>query len=215
MRLLGFLLLLPAFTLAGSDATLRAAQLLETVQAVRDGTASEKPKINVSVVGPFNSSGYLSGDVVLVDAEGVILGEVQGGSSDSGYEVFIFWPKNFWSTSPENRGYCRVKIVNNSETDMVEVREWSNQRIRFEAEDCQGDGYIRSFCLDPEKNGTWISYSSGTPLGNIIAKSELLDGQCTNREVLLTEYQWYRPVPHYFPPEILNAAYPVRLEQLP
>jgi hypothetical protein len=215
MRLLAFLLLLPAFTLASPNVAQRATQLLETVEAMREGKASEKPEINVSVVGPFNSSGYLSGDVVLVDAEGVILGEVQGGGSASGYQINIAWPKNFWSTSTESSGSCRVRLVNNNETGMVEVREWANESIWFETEDCQGDGYIKSRCLDPDKNGTWISYSSGAALGNIIARSKLFLGQCTNQERLLKEYQYYRPVPHYMPPEILNAAYPVRLEQLP
>ena len=167
-------------------------------------------------VGEVDPDVFQTGDVVLYDANNVLLGKVEYFNEYLGdvfYTIFI---------SFSDIGSKRISLTDRVNQGSLQIDGLAN-RVNYQSTDCSGPAFLNTgtatgWVLDfgggnffAARNGAYqILYKSwrgtaGPDNGTM--------GECFSDEGLLSYA--YLMVPVSLPPEILNAAYPVRLEQLP
>ena len=195
-----------------------------------DGTSGVIAGAGTVVVYPEGITGqppaveYNTGDIVLVDNGDVILGKASRTySSHPMFDVPVYQDS---ASSPN------FKVSNNALTQEVEIGASTsfggsgNQYAYYLESDCSGSEFVRSNRADVAEVGGVLFVPPEDPVFNrILCKARVLSaffdddtgvktpsGQCESGD--FTENA--TPAVTYTPaPEILNAAYPVRFEQLP
>ena len=150
---------------------------------------------------------YASGDILLVDDNEVILAKVHGGGARE-YLVLIDAPS---ASGKDNTIYAHMKNDNENERVTLLGVEWLD--IYFNQANCSGAKFTSNFAWLIAWNESLYFGDRYAPTATILTKSYFRNGECFNSENVasnLSVLLEYTPAP-----EILNAAYPARLEQLP
>ena len=238
MRLLAAILVFLCFSVGASEPQYRAAALLETIQTFLRGGSIFK---RCCIQGESADEYLQSGDFVVVDNNGTIVAEylqnmsfqIEGATLDG------FGGRGFFTDIYQNPiRMPRLMLINYASTKSVGLLGY-HYALEYESPDCSGTPYtdLPSYLLGPDNGKFFVGlvqntggpvFPSGDASKNIVVRStrytggvriqntlEIIPpGECVQRR----EYGALRRsiVVEYTPaPEILNAAYPVRLEQLP
>jgi len=163
--------------------------------------------IQPGTAGDASLYSYDSGDLVVIDNSDVTLARVLA-IRDGGYMVELLVHDS--SSKP-------VAIIKNNDlTQETEFYPVSGVTAYFLEMDCQGPAFSNNSSV-VYKHGDNFSIGGGQQAQTLLAKSRFAwqtggIGGCSNQDYIGT----LSPNSPYSPaPEILNAAYPVRLEQLP
>ena len=189
-------------TITCADGTSGVLAGAGTVVQIREGEAGELPPID------FNT-----GPIVCIDAEDIVLGRV---SSFNDVSCVIVISNNY---------YDRLRLVNDEATATVRYGRDRLGYIRYTEKDCQGAVFAStdggpiwqmgddlfttdgdSFTLLQKSIRTSAYYSSS---GQFIAEGSCVDD---NEAVVQRSKQLVSYTPAQ---EIVNATYPVRVEQIP
>ena len=181
-----------------------------------DGTTAVVPGYGTVVVYPEGgitgdspAVSWPTGEIVYVDADGVTLAAAKNDAAGRPYALL-------------NQYY--VSLYNDGVSNSVVVTGYNNGlRVWYLSDDCTGQAFgldayavsiegqlsVPDLAADATTLLTKSYKQSGYGMGNTLADS----GSCI---VISAQAGQLRPLVEYTPaPEILNAAYPVRLEQLP
>ena len=174
-----------------------------------DGTTAVLPGYGTVVVFPEGTTGeidpdsYNTGDIIVKDANDVVLAPVGRSLGADFHEVYL----------GPNKSSPIAYIVNDSVDQRVELRGLGGQLFFLES-DCTGVATYPYGSHLVRVNGAYFARAvDGGFGGSFATKSYIEDGGvCVNADQArdVTTFSSYTPAP-----EILNAAYPVRLEQLP
>lgn len=172
-----------------------------------DGTTAVVPGYGTVVVYPEGLVGEVNlgtvntGDIVIVDDADVVLGPADSGSGD----VFIT------SVQFDDGSACSIQLRNFNGT----VDIYGPSSGYFQSNDCSGVMlmYSNGYCQNVTGE-QWLM--AGEEVAADLLINSLLDGgQCFERSEVWTANRLAFPINVTLPSKILNAAYPVRLEQLP
>ena len=174
-----------------------------------DGTSGVIAGAGTTIVIPEGSAStpsdsYDSGDIVLYDANSVLLAEVAGGGNGN-YDVWLSAPS-------ENDQTIRILavIINDAETESVAILPYTVDGIRFLDPNCEGTKFVSNSSILWGSEGKFYFADYRRGFETIISKSYFQYGNCINSEQVVSNalvLLEYTPAP-----EILNAAYPVRLD---
>ncbi len=145
-----------------------------------------------------------TGDIIVADANGVVLAKVWTASGD-------YFQVELQTTG----GRILAVITNNNSTESVDLDCYScSTRIYFEKLNCEGQAFVGnpSYLLKAP-DGTWLAQSSQTQQIPQVTESWFENDVCHNQQI--AELYLYTVFPYIPAQEILNAAYPVKLKQLP
>ena len=180
-------------------------------------------------VGAIEPSVYNTGEVVVVDSSNVVLGLATDRERNNPSAYFISLDVVL------AQGAIEAVLYNDAATGSVRLLSYnagapnSATSLVFISDDCSGDAWIKpSSDWAPlgfaAHNGSFFVIPAGQDVERLLFKSRLLSeqvnynaeyypaGECSMGEFV---YDAYKAAPYTPAPEILNAAYPVRLEQLP
>lgn len=147
-----------------------------------------------------------TGDLIVVDANDVVLAVLREGSENS-YLVEL---------PSEPYGYVLAWLRNNSDDQSVVLDCYPNcpgLRIFFESEDCVGQAFVSNpSYLYKAPDGTWLAPSEQTTSIPQVTLSSFSGGVCSNVEI--ADSSRYIIFPYTPPLEITNAVYPIRATQL-
>ena len=179
-----------------------------------DGTSGVIAGAGTVVVYPEGTLGTIpttnlpQGEIVIFDGNDTLLGPRFSGSWNGVYDIRIEITANNETLNKY------VRLVNDEASSTVDVIEFS-QGLSFAELDCQGAIFTNAtHALLPNlRDGGWLVTTA--VFSPALKKSyiSLRDSVCENSEFIANAPALaieYTPAP-----EILNAAYPVRLEQLP
>ena len=163
------------------------------------GTVVAYPEASSGVVDP---STVATGDVVLMDSNDIVLGR-----------ALDLWNNIYTIVLPiPDLGFCYIHVWGGSEGEPITTGSNRGQGY-FQSDDCSGQMLIQKTA--------WCDYIQGNYYfgaeqvdGDVLSKSELWSDGCRVEEKIHRNTLSF-PTPITLPPEIVNAAYPVRLEQLP
>ena len=163
------------------------------------GTVVAYPEASSGVVDP---STVATGDVVLMDSNDIVLGR-----------ALDLWNNIYTIVLPiPDLGACYIHVWGGSAGEPITTGSNRGQGY-FQSDDCSGQMLI-------QRTG-WCDYIQGNyyfgaaqVYGDVLSKSELWPDGCRVEEKIHRNTLSF-PTLITLPPEILNAAYPVRLEQLP
>lgn len=176
------------------------------------GTVVLYPEGQIGQVPPID---YNTGPIVLIDGSGGVLGEAYEFSGD-----------NFEIRLSDSFQTIRVRLINSHSIQQVVISGVSGSFF-FQSEDCSGPAFAIS------AGGLWevdnrFFIMGPAPQVNLVFRSVYNTGYWNVSEDGRLEYSApteclaesgiapLAPVVEYFlPPEIVNAVYPVRVEQLP
>ena len=179
-----------------------------------DGSEGLLASEGTIVVLPESSTGEVpditinSGEIVVMDANGVVLAKPYGTQYFQGSYTVNFFP---------NGGTRLGTIYNDDGAQTVSVSCYScSTYVYYKEENCTGipfqghGGYVSrlpdgKLYVAPQEGGLGGSFLFGSRLKPSL--DECLNGEWSATASMMVEF-----IPA---PEILNAAYPVRLEQLP
>ena len=191
-----------------------------------DGTTAVVPGYGTVVVYPEGLVGEVdpnsvnTGDIVAIDAMDVVLGEVLGTRDSAGTIEMAALPE---------RNVPRIHIANIDARQSVFVGKWSDNfgKVYFSDENCQGQVILDSSfyvlcrpdtgaCFAPDTDLYYVtlfakSWIQSTHTFNGAVYNE--DEECSDAENVVSNA--YLGATYTIAPELLNAAYPVRIEQLP
>ena len=173
-----------------------------------DGTTAVVPGYGTVVVYPeglvaeANVGTVNTGDIVIVDDAGVVLGPADGGSSGDRFSTSVQF---------DDGSACEISIRNVNGT--VDIS--SPTPGYFQSNDCSGQMLIidNGFCQNPTGE-QWLMAGERIA-ADLLIKSRLEGEQCFEQNAVFSANRLTFPINVTLPSEILNAAYPVRLEQLP
>ena len=156
-----------------------------------------------------NDYTFNTGAIVITDALDAQLGEFGGyGTNDRLITILQKDP------------VIKVEMVNDPSTSTVVLRgAGAGDTVFFEESDCQGAAFTSEnsgdFLVSPNLAPTQSFYlATQSQFSNkVVNSSKSTFDRCRNSNEVLRNA--YLVVPYTPAPEILNAAYPVRLEQLP
>ena len=161
------------------------------------------------IVGELPKVEYNAGQIVLIDADEVVLGSVVS-NSDKCYVIRL---RDFDVSRT-------ARLCNNTAEESVRLSGGHYSAFFLEI-DCKGMPFFdREGWILELADGFWIVPWPLPQSDTLLLKSRRLGatsfsvspGECVNEEIV----KLVRPMVTYTPaPELLNAAYPVRLEQLP
>ena len=181
-------------------------------------------------IGATPVSSIKTGDVVVVDANDVILGRVYQ-TIKNGLYVLQQLEDDTLGSGSAFRGLVGIANIDSDKSVFVgsyaNVRDW---RLFFTELDCRGTILMRqaiSMLRMPYTDKYYLVTGDSERFEQILVRSSIvatnynsLTGQiqdeapiCDNAEEVVTAA--YLPFEYRPAPEILNAAYPVRLKQLP
>ena len=153
-------------------------------------------------LGQLPSGSYNSGEIVLKDANDITLGPSRDVSGY--YDVMLF-------SDERELGYIQLK--NNHETQSVDVRTRDDSYAWYQTPDCGGLIFSQSYLV--QIGGDYFAPSPDHSIQYLLHKSRRYNGGLGECEAGEWLWQTKVTIPYTPAPEILNAAYPVRLEQLP
>jgi len=163
------------------------------------GTVVAYPEAYSGVIDP---STVATGDVVLMDANDIVLGQAIDKWNNI-YTIDLLIP---------DLGACFIHVYSGSAGEPISTGSNRSQGY-FQSDDCSGQMLIQA--------SRWCEYIQGNYYfkgeainGQVLSKSELWPDGCRVQEKINSN-TLALPSLITLPPEILNAAYPVRLEQLP
>jgi hypothetical protein len=182
-----------------------------TVVIYPEGMVSETPVIQ-----------YNTGDIVLMDNNGVVLAKASRTYSD--HEMF--------DISVYGNGSPKYVVSNNQNLQAVEIGASTsfsgsgNQYLYFLEEDCSGSPFLKSNRSDiAELNTTLFALPLDPEFNRVLFKARVLSAYFNDESGVKTpsgqcEASSYTensaPAVTFTPPdEVVNAVYPARLEQLP
>jgi len=173
-----------------------------------DGTTAVLPGYGTVVVYPeglvaeANVGTVNTGDIVIVDDAGVVLGPADGGSSGDRFITSVQF---------DDGSACEISIRNVNGT--VDIS--SPTPGYFQSNDCSGQMLIidNESCQNPTGE-QWLMAGQRIA-ADLLIKSRLEGEQCFEQNAVISANRLTFPINVTLPSEILNAAYPVRLEQLP
>ena len=186
-----------------------------------DGTTAVVPGYGTVMVFPEGGNGslpdvtYNTGDVVVYDANDVPLARVLAAETNR-YQVKL-------SVQDVAEAY-RAYIANEADANEVVIRIYGAHYIYLLDENCTGAVWKANSRWDSLSRHSGKLWATPWPLDtntqeNLLFKSRKLmsNGMLTEAGCENGEYvrETYLAVEYTPAPEILNAAYPVRLEQLP
>ena len=163
-------------------------------------------------VGELNPETIPSGDIVLIDANDVILSNTS--ASATGETLFY--------VLSEGR-QVSATIVNLTSEQRVILTSWGASYLYFVSTDCSGQPLAANSILH-EISGKYFVPKASYQRQETLVNSRIQSGngtypeyykassQCEQKTTIANAYLMVEYTPA---PEILNAAYPVRLEQLP
>jgi hypothetical protein len=166
------------------------------------------------LLGEVDPTIYPSGEIVVVDADGVILGELAGFSGDVQYATNLHS-----ATGPSILAY----LINGPNGSVLFPGGGTTQLLYLD-EDCIGTpfaigspqllwlGEHNEYYVMANVPKDRILFQSVRDTSYIRDDGSVFIGTCRNEQNVLNAAP---AVPYYPPPEILNAAYPIRAEQLP
>ena len=172
-----------------------------------DGTSGVLASAGTVIVYPEGQTGavdlesFNTGDIVVMDANGVILAPIYKATGDS-YTVYL----------GSNKTWPLAYIINNDARERVELRGYgSDQFLYFVEPDCQGTTLGGNAAALVKVNDEFFADAGNA--GELLIKSRMDGGGvCINGE----RVDRFRVFSEYTPAqELLEAAYPARLEQLP
>ena len=174
-----------------------------------DGTTAVLPGYGTVVVYPeglvaeANVGTVNTGDIVIVDDAGVVLGPADGGSGAN--DTFGT------SVQFDDGSACKISIRNVNGT--VDIS--SPAPVYFQSNDCSGQMLMVDYgaCINPTGE-QWLMAGERIA-ADLLIKSRLEGAQCFEQNVVFDANRLTFPINVTLPSEILNAVYPVRLEQLP
>jgi hypothetical protein len=164
------------------------------------------------LLGEVNLNQIPSGDIVLIDANDVVLSRV---SSTVGGTT------NFFVTADGVE--IIAMIVNSASDQQIIVTSYGSTYLYYHSSDCSGQAFANNDILH-EIEGTLYVPVTSVPRQDVLAESRRKSGYGSYPDYYVgsleceakTEVKTARLMVEYTPaPEILNAAYPVRIEQLP
>ena len=180
-----------------------------------DGTTAVVPGYGTvvvygnGIVGELPPLDYNTGSIVLKDNANVVLGEVLTGNRENCFDLIL---------NESEQRFATVCNVSSSETVRFTGQSYN---AYFIEPDCSGVPFTSSPGVVLELTGQyWIVPVSAPNSEEILFRSYRSaaheyasdTGACVAMNIIKAA----RPIATYTPaPEILNAAYPVRLEQLP
>ena len=174
-----------------------------------DGTTAVVPGYGTVVVYPEGTTGeidpdsYNTGDIVVKDANDIVLAPVSRSIGVDWHEVNL----------GPNKSSPIAYVKNDNVRQLVELSGLGST-LYFLESDCAGVATYTSGSHLVKVNGAYFAQAvEGGFAGLFATKSSISNGgTCVNgeRARYVTTFTSYTPAP-----EILNAAYPVRLEQLP
>jgi hypothetical protein len=174
-----------------------------------DGTSAVLSSAGTVVTYPQGASPAVdlstlpAGDLVVVDANDVVLAELREGSTGS-YLVEL----------ATTGGYALAIIKNDENEQSVTVDIYSQPTIYFSELDCQGQAFVEnSSYLMRAPGGGFIANSEATIRIAQVTQSRFINEVC---EVFEFADNGLKTVfPYELAQEIVNAAYPARAYQLP
>jgi len=178
-----------------------------------DGSSGVLASEGTVVVYPEGSLGTVpitnlpQGEFVIYDANSTLLGRRSGGWKGV-YDILLEVTSNGQTFTKY------IRLVNDEASSSVEIIDFG-QPLYFAELDCHGEIFTGSTSnlLPNLRDGGWLVTT--TDFSAALMKSYISwpPSDCENSELILNAPALaleYTP-----PPEILNAAYPVRIEQLP
>ena len=154
---------------------------------------------------PVDIGEFPTGEVVIIDAGNVVLARLYFKSGDNYYSYL---------NQPDETFFVIV-LTNDHVTSSVKIS--SELTVYFNELDCTGESFsvsIDNYVIEGP-NSTYYAQSSQTQKYSQILKSsyDYSSGTCVNQELATANARTVFP---YYPAgEILNAAYPISLDQLP
>ena len=201
-----------SITDAGCSATQEGSNVRITCADGSEGLLASGGTI---VLLPESSTGEVpdvtinSGEIVVVDANGVVIGRPYSTQYFQGSYLVNFFPS----------GRTRLGVIyNDDEAQSVNVGCYScSTYIYYEENDCSGIPFVgenTSYVSRLPDGKLYVAPQQGGVSGQFLFGSRLSppSGECLSGEWATTGNLLVEFIPA---PEILNAAYPVRLEQLP
>lgn len=152
-------------------------------------------------MGETNIGSINTGEILLIDGNDITLGV--GRTEGPDYTTTVL----FGETAS-----CKVKLRNNDSEQVSEVYPWlPGSRGVFQSSDCSGQMLVNTGCHNPTGQ-QWV-LGAQVIYEQILIRSQLIDNSCSETEQVYSDGYLSPPTNITLPPEILNAAYPVRLEQ--
>ncbi|EGG28966.1 hypothetical protein IMCC3088_2364 [Aequoribacter fuscus] len=164
------------------------------------------------VLGEVHLNQIPSGDIVLMDANDVVLSKVS--ATAGGTTQFIV-------TAGESE--ISAMIVNSVADQRIILTSWGSTYLYYHSSDCSGQAFASNSILHEIEGILYVPVTSGSRQ-EILAQSRKKSGYGSYPDYYIgslgceakTEVKNAWLMVEYTPaPEILNAAYPVRLQQLP
>ena len=154
---------------------------------------------------PVDIGEFPTGEVVIIDAGNVVLARLYFESGDN-YYAYLNQP---------DETFFVIVLTNDHVTSSVKIS--SELTVYFNELDCTGESFsvsIDNFVIEGP-NSTYYAQSSQTQKYSQILKSsyDYSSGTCVNQELATANARTV--FPYYPADEILNAAYPISLDQLP
>jgi len=191
------------------------------------GTVVRYP--SVGAAGVSDPVTYNSGDIVVKDANDIVLGKVVGQiNSDSEYHSYLIeFEINFYTLRPIIYGQSSTQSVR-----LIPEGGGTWTTVYWLTDDCSGPAWISPRSLETTNlfanlgDGTYYVPDEDSQQEQLLFKSGIVSEHMHYSSsigwVAATECQAgefvadaWRATTYTPAPEILNAAYPVRLEQLP